>query len=124
MRYEISFSQGSLQHHLHEERNREDSNDPTSSVNRNGINGIVNPDGNHQSGQELVGESPNGSYNGGGPRSKDVAARAEGDHPSNGAVDGADERVLSRHGFRYKETNNPTTATRHLKVKQSKRQLY
>ena len=68
-------------------------------MNCNGIDRIVNPDGNHEAGQELVGKSSDGGDDGGGPGGKHVAAGAEGDHARDRAVDRADEGVFARDRF-------------------------
>ena len=80
----------------------------------NGIDGIVNPESNQESGNEKVGGGSNGRDNTGGPRSEKVAAGAEGDHPGDGAVDGADERVGAREHFVDEETNYSCRAASHL----------
>ena len=80
----------------------------------NGVHRIVNPEGNEEARQEQVGRGPNGGDNAGRQRSKEVAAGAEGDHPCDRAVDGADERVGAREHFVDEETNYSCRAASHL----------
>ena len=105
---------GSIQLYFHEDRNSQNPNDPTGAVNCNGVNGVVDPSGNHDAGQELVGKSSNRSNDRGGPRGKHIASRTEGNHARYRAIYWADEGVFARDGFRDKETNNSPRATRHL----------
>ena len=63
-----------------------------------------------------MGKSSNCCNNKGRPGGKDVAAGTEWNHSGYGAVDGADEGVFARGGFREEETNNATGAARHLSI--------
>ena len=81
----------------------------------NGIDRIVNPEGNEKTGQEEIGRGSNGGDNAGRPRSKEVAAGAEGDHPCDGAVDGPDEGVGAREDLVDEETDYSCSAARHLR---------
>ena len=81
----------------------------------NGVDRIVNPEGNEEAGQEQVGRGPNGGDNAGCPGSKEVAAGAEGDHPCYGAVDGPDEGVGAGEDLVDEETDYSRRAARHLR---------
>ena len=80
-----------------------------------GVDRIVNPEGNEEAGQEQVGRGPNGGDNAGRPGSKEVAAGAEGDHPCYGAVDGPDQGVGAGEDLVDEETDYSRRAARHLR---------
>ena len=81
-----------------------------------GIHRIVNPKSNEEAGQEKVGRGSNGSNNAGRPRSKEVAAGAEGDHACYGAVDGPDEGVGAGEDLVDEETDYSCSAACHLRM--------
>ena len=101
--------------HLHEDGNRENADNASSAMHSDGIDRIVNPESNEKAGQEKIGRGSNGGDDARRPRSKEVAAGAEGDHPCYGAVDGPDEGVGARENFVDEETDYSCCAARHLR---------
>ena len=80
-----------------------------------GVHRIVNPESYEEARQEQVSRCPSGSDYAGRPRSKEVAAGTDGDHPCYGAVDGADEGVGAGDDLVDEETNYSCSAACHLR---------
>ena len=80
-----------------------------------GVHRIVNPESYEEARQEQVSRCPSGSDYAGRPRSKEVAAGTDGDHPCYGAVDGPDEGVGAGDDLVDEETNYSCSAACHLR---------